>query len=1451
MNSTYPTRCRSLKRKHLSTSVAALAAAMLTLGSTPELNAANWQTNPADQGVSVTVSNDGSKWTVVPHLAEGDALRIGSSSATDVGAGLTSTDTYYYVVGVGATPSSEVRFAQHPGGVGNITGVSGTVVAPKMPSWSNVGNWQGGIAPNGVDAQAAIVRNAGTPAILLDQDTTLGSLSVDTTAGSMSLLATARNGGPVSTLTLATSTGTPIITVTGGNSLSLSESKTSSTTPANSNGKLFLSGNQGLVIDNQNTPSAPVAINSVTTGSYAPGAVRFGVGLNWTNFSGDLTLARGVFQTLAGGGASTGISALPMRSKLILGTGSNTARIELAQANTQSSVRGLVSTSPSSSIINTSGGTGSLTFQVGSAGTAADVSDYAGNIGDTSSGLSSASAVRLVKVGPGTQILSGVNNINGLSANQAMVAINGGKLSLATTGALGTVASGQGTMNANSHIQLKNGEFEISGVGIATRRSQIFEGSLIFGALAANTSAPDASQSWQSTNSSILTVIAGSSQPTTLTFGSVKSRNFTNSSNVSGVTTLYRGSGLGSATAPAAGVASILFTTAPTVGGGFLFSTGSGASGTTQAPVIKGALVDTSPTGLGEGFATYEAGTGIRLLTLAEQNSVADGAAYNGAPSGDNILLNLASDQAITGHLSNTLELKNTSGALKTVTNTGTELNAANGLLFSGSSPIVLTGGEITGTASSNAEDVLIHSINSSPAGVTIQTPISNIGSSGLFQGWITYNGSGNFRIEGAQNIGNGPTGGSSTFSGIAFNSAGTTTLAGTITSTANNIIFGLNRGVVKLDTGATWAKTPRIMIAPEAKLDLNGQGGSATERRFSDLAGAFTISTLTFNASGGEVTNSAGGTPVDLILATQFDGGAASPFFGTITGNLNLVIDKSAATAVNAETGVVTYAYGSQTLAAANTYTGTTHIRSGTLNLTRYGQLPTSTVVTLGTTGGGANSTLLLGDAQTPPNLTVRQEIAGLYALTGGVGIPAVQNANTNVSQLILNIAEGVNNIYTGTLGFSTVPLPATPTTANPIPAAGHNSNLFGLRKIGAGSFEPLGETNYTGGTIIEGGIFRVSSDAKLGGIGPFAGTGVGGTITAAAAPMSAFPNQIILNGGTLQTTTTADFVLNAKRGIGLGPTSGSTGGTGTLWVDSGVNLSYSGIIASAGNTGTQTLVKQGAGTLTLNGTSTFTGTTQISAGVLAGTGSLASGLAINNGGVVAPGNTGVGTLTFGGNLTLASGAALNLDLSAPGTSDQLAIGGTVSATGTTTVNITPGVGFADGAYTLITASAPISASNFATGTGLPVGKRGVFSSVGNTLVVTISDAPALSAIESWRLTNFGNSANSGNGADAADPDFDGLANLIEYATGANPNAAGTSVVAAGRNLNVLTLTYTRIADTSLTYTVEGTSDLVTWTPIATSTGSQNIAGQVTVEDTVSIATAPGRRFLRLKVSR
>ena len=1475
MKRTPPTHGQEIKStKAFVAAAAALAVAMLALNSA-DLHAASgtWQANAADQGVGLNIASDGSSWTVTSSpgnttysLVEGDAVFVGNST----GVGLGTNFNYYYTVGVGSTPSPTIRFSQSPGAgtFAASAGVTNPLPVIKVPTWFTAGNWASGIVPNGIDDAASITTTSSISSVMLDRDLTLGSLTVNTaTCGTnflpaivggngLSILAASRSGGPLSTLTFKTSTGTPTITLSGGNSLSLSEAKINQLATGNSGAKLTIVGTQGLVIDNQNPFNAPIGITSTgnqtngttSTPTFGVGPVRFGFGLDWSKFRGDLTLNQGVFQSLAGGTLNNNLTSLPMHSKVVLGTGNNSARLEIIGSTGQTVFRGLESTSASSSVVNTSiltvPTTGSIslsTVELGSYSLASDTYNFAGNIGDTSSGIASAPAIRLIKVGPGTQILSGVNNLNAPQANSVLVAVNGGKLSLGTTGAIGVITGGQGAANTDSSFLLKNGEFALSGLGNSTgARSQAFGGKLLVGSIAANTSTPDNNQSQQSNSFSKLTVTADPAQPATLTFGSLSPRNFFAgvNGNLNGVTMLYRGTNLGATPGP--GVATINFTTAPTVGGGSLSTTGT--LGTTTAPVLKGALADATPTGTGTGFATYDVTNGVRLLSGAEQNVVTTGAAYDAvATTNENIVLDLSANDTITGHASSTLKINNSSNSTLTLTNNGTALNAANGLLFSGTAPIVLSGGQITGTVDTAGEDVVIHSINTSTAGITLQTPVSNacttVGSSAR-QGWVTYSGPGNLRLEGAQTVGVVGNSTVNTVGGIAFNSTGTTTLAASV---ANAATLQVNQGVVKLDTGASWTNTPRLILAPEGKFDLNGIGGNATTNRYIDISPSVLASGLTVNPIAGEVTNSSA-TTADLVLSTGTSVTSFGAFFGTITGNLNLIVDKA-----NFNSGTGAFTYATQILGNANTYTGSTQIRAGVLSLVRGALLPATTKVYLGNyfansiAGNStlsANSTLSLGDTNGSTNGSIRQEIAGLYA--SGTGTAAVINGSSVLSQLTLNIATGVDDIYAGNLGV-------TPT------ANGANSNLFGLRKIGAGTFEASGNvTAYSGGTIIQGGILRVSSDAKLGQIGSL--SGAAGSAGAALAPMSAFANSIILDGGTLQTTTNATFVLDSKRGIGLGPVDGSTGGNGTLWVDSGITLTYGGVIASAGNTGSQTLVKDGAGLLVLTGNSTFTGVTNVAGGTLGGNGTLASGLAIASGAAVAPGVGGLGTLTFNGGLTLSNGAILNLELDAPGVSDKIQLGGAVSATGTTTLNLAGLAGFAPGVYSLISSNSTIDTSKFVVGS-VPAGHYGTLSSGNGTLSVTMifgTPPPSLTAIESWRNTNFGSSTNTGDAADTFDKDADGVVNLIEYATGSNPLVAGTAAYSTAMAGNFLALTYTRIADTTLTYTVESSSDLVTWSTVATannpSTGAANVSGAVTVTDTVT--ASPGRRFLRLKVS-
>ncbi len=104
------------------------------------------------------------------------------------------------------------------------------------------------------------------------------------------------------------------------------------------------------------------------------------------------------------------------------------------------------------------------------------------------------------------------------------------------------------------------------------------------------------------------------------------------------------------------------------------------------------------------------------------------------------------------------------------------------------------------------------------------------------------------------------------------------------------------------------------------------------------------------------------------------------------------------------------------------------------------------------------------------------------------------------------------------------------------------------------------------------------------------------------------------------------------------------------------------------------------------------------------------------------------------------------------------------------------------------------------------------------------------------------------------ADPDGDGMVNLFEYATGGDPMVPGIAAVTVSQSGGALRLTYDRIADPSLTYTVETASSLSgPWTQLIAagnpSTGAANVEGPVTVVDSVPLDAQP-KRLLRLRVS-
>jgi hypothetical protein len=126
------------------------------------------------------------------------------------------------------------------------------------------------------------------------------------------------------------------------------------------------------------------------------------------------------------------------------------------------------------------------------------------------------------------------------------------------------------------------------------------------------------------------------------------------------------------------------------------------------------------------------------------------------------------------------------------------------------------------------------------------------------------------------------------------------------------------------------------------------------------------------------------------------------------------------------------------------------------------------------------------------------------------------------------------------------------------------------------------------------------------------------------------------------------------------------------------------------------------------------------------------------------------------------------------------------------------------------------------------------------------------LTPAETWRQTFFSTINNSGSAADAADPDQDGISNLLERALGGNPTVASPGILpSVDPEQALLSMVYTRAKGfTDLILTVQESTDalLAEWVPAV---GTEVLTDLGTTERVVFTAppASGGRKFLRLKV--
>jgi hypothetical protein len=178
----------------------------------------------------------------------------------------------------------------------------------------------------------------------------------------------------------------------------------------------------------------------------------------------------------------------------------------------------------------------------------------------------------------------------------------------------------------------------------------------------------------------------------------------------------------------------------------------------------------------------------------------------------------------------------------------------------------------------------------------------------------------------------------------------------------------------------------------------------------------------------------------------------------------------------------------------------------------------------------------------------------------------------------------------------------------------------------------------------------------------------------------------------------------------------------------------------------------------------------------------------------------------------------------------------------------------------------APASASNIVNVSFNPAGLA--YGTYGATLLLRTGDSSqplfvlpvslAITPRATWRQTHFGTAQNSGNAADTADPDHDGIINILEYAFNTDPNAASANPISFAVAGNHLTVTFkcAHPAPADLSYTPQVASDLTSavWNsgPAFTSqTVTDNGDGTetVVVTDNATIGSTPAH-FLRILIT-